>query len=88
MSFYVIIYLLPPEDLKVSNKVFAVYLQTADPPPFTSQTVLIPQGDGVQGDWGATLPTRTTTAARREGSLCSMMSDQAGGQAGTEEARN
>ena len=65
-----------------------VYLQTADPAPFTSQTVLIPHGVGVQGDWEATLPTRMTTVARKESSP--MMSDQAGGQAGTEEeeARN
>ena len=66
----------------------AVYLQTADPAPFTSHTVLIPHGEGVQGDWEATLPTRMTNVARKESSPCSMMSDQAGGQAGTEEARN
>ena len=64
-----------------------LYLQTAEPAPFTSQTVLIPQGEGVQGDWGATLAAKMTTAAKRESKPCSMMmSDQAGGQAGT--ARN
>ena len=89
LQFCVILHLLLRGDLKRhEHELSAMYLQTADPAPFTSQTVLIPQGEGVQGDWGATLPTSTTTAARRESSPCSMMSDQAGGQAGTEEARN
>ena len=57
------------------NNVFAstLYLQTAEPAPFTSQTVLIPQGDGVQGDWGATLAAKMATAAKRESKPCSMI---------------
>ena len=41
-----------------------MYLQTADPAPFTSQTVLMPQGEGEQGDWGATPVARTATMLR------------------------
>ena len=55
-----------------------VYLQTADPAPFTSQTVLMPQGEGEQGDWGATPVARTATMLRMWSILRSTTSYQTG----------
>ena len=55
-----------------------VYLQTADPAPFTSQTVLMPQGEGEQGDWGATPVARTATMLRMWSILSSTTSYQTG----------
>ena len=63
-----------PFQIVCSVDVFCtLYLQTAEPAPFTSQTVLIPQGEGVQGDWGATLAAKMETAAKRESKPCSMV---------------